>query len=110
MKRLFVGFLMVIGLILTGSIYHTTAEAGLVQVNNRGYKVYIDDSSVYMRGEGHANVIITPYYARWNPSYPVEVFWGKGYCVYRLDKYGNRDGLESNDFALAIANYMSEHY
>lgn len=88
----------------------SSSEATVVPVNNHGYKVDIDDSSVYMLGNCHANVMITPYYARWNPSYPVEVFWGKGYTVYRLDKNGNRKGLETDEFALAIANYMSEHY
>lgn len=89
----------------------TEAEATVVPVSGGvGYKVDIDDSSVFMRGPGHANVIITPYYARWNPSYPVEVLWGKGYAVYRLDKDGNRKGTETPNFALAIANYMSEHY
>ena len=53
-------------------------EATVVMVNSQiGYKVDIDDSSVYMIGKNHANVIITPYYARWNPSYPAEVLWGK---------------------------------
>lgn len=86
-------------------------EATVVMVNSQiGYKVDIDDSSVYMIGKNHANVIITPYYARWNPSYPVEVLWGKGFAVYRLDRNGNRKGTESSDFGLAIANYMSEHY
>lgn len=107
-KKLFAASLTAAALSFSGA---APAEATIVSVpGGSGYKVNIDDSSVYMRGEGHANVIITPYYARWNPSYPVEVLWGKGYAVYRLDWNGNRKGMETDDFALAIANYMSEHY
>lgn len=87
------------------------AEATIVPVNLQvGYKVDIDDSSVYMIGPGHANVRITPYYARWNPSYAVEVLWGDEQAVYRLDKEGNRKGAESKEFAVAIVKYMAENY
>lgn len=96
---------------IIGSDEHIAMLSSTVIINSQiGYKVDIDDSSVYMIGKNHANVIITPYYARWNPSYPVEVLWGKGFAVYRLDCNGNRKGTESSDFGLAIANYMSEHY
>lgn len=112
MLRVLMGLFLLLG-VWCSPMTSETVEATVVPVNmNSGahYKVDIDDSSVYMIGPGHANVIITPYYARWNPSYPVEVYWGKGYAVYRLDKDGNRNGTEISDFALAIANYMSEHY
>lgn len=111
MFKVMMGFFMMAG-ILFSPLVHGNAEAAVVAVKSNGgnYKVNIDDSSIYMVGKNHAHVIITPYYARWNPSYPVEVLWGKGFAVYRLDKNGNRKGMESDDFALAIANYMSEHY
>ncbi len=96
------------------------AEATVVPVEGGyGYKVDIDDSSVYIRGHGHVNVVITPYYARWNPSYPVEAIWNdNGYVVYRLDKNGNRKiykgessfAKESDDFARAIVGYLATHY
>lgn len=86
------------------------AGATVVTVNNYGYAVDIIDSSVYMRGKCHANVLVRPKMDQWKDAYPVEVFWGKGYAVYVLDNNGNRITNESDEFALAIANYMSEHY
>lgn len=50
------------------------AETTVVDVpGNKGYKVNIDDFFVYIIETNHANVIITPYYARWNPSYVIEI-------------------------------------
>lgn len=97
----------------------SVAEATVVPVGDYGYKVDIDDSSVYIRGRGHVNVVITPCYARWNPSYPVEAIWNdNGYVVYRLDDNGNRKiyqgeksfAKESDDFARAIIGYLASHY
>ena len=116
MKGLILG--LTLALVLSGG---TRAEATVVPVvgEGYGYKVDIDDSSVFIRGHGHVNVVITPYYARWNPSYPVEAIWNeKGYVVYRLDKNGSRiiykgeSGFakESDGFARAIVGYLAGHY
>lgn len=98
-------------MILGGGFFSAApVEAGVVQVAEN-FEVNINDSSVYYRGKGHANVVISKFRGHgWESPYPVEVFWGKGYCVYRLDWNGNRVGMESDLFALPIANYMSERY
>lgn len=117
---LFATFLLCSGILPVSMIDNSVAEATVVPVDGGvGYKVDIDDSSVVIRGHGHINVVITPYYARWNPSYPVEAIWNdEGYVVYRLDKNGNRKihkgdssfAKESDDFARAIVGYLASHY
>ena len=126
MKRFIVMFAVILSGVIGSSLLpndlyiSSVAEATVVTVNKDiGYKVDIDDSSVYIRGHGHVNVVITPYYARWNPSYPVEAIWNdNGYVVYRLDNNGNRIvykgestfARESDDFARAIIGYLASHY
>lgn len=101
-------------LFFAGAAVPADAEVGVAMVNNQGYKVYINDSSVYMHeksgSRGDANVIIAKYTGHWSDPYPVEVYWGAGFAVYRLDANGNRLNMENQDFGLAIANYMSEHF
>lgn len=111
MKKLKIIIASICFMVLGGiSIGTTPVEAGVVHVAEN-FEVNINDSSVYYRGKGHANVVISKFRGHgWETAYPVEVFWGKGYCVYKLDWNGNRVGMESDLFALPIANYMSERY
>ena len=88
------------------------AEATVVVFNPQmGYKVDIDDSTVRMKGRNRAWVVITPYYGEWGASYKVDVRWGAGFSVDRLNSHDDVWGREPDErLALAIANYMSENY
>ena len=86
------------------------AEAGSTKTYDGAWLVEIDDSSVAMLGTNHAHVGIRcknliPGRKNYDPYTVVDVRWGKGVdCRYLTGEAVN------NDIALAVANYMSEHY
>lgn len=86
------------------------AEAGSTKTYDGAWWVEIDDSSVAMLGTNHAHVGIRcknliPGRKNYDPYTVVDVRWGKGVDC----RYLNGEAVNSN-IALAVANYMSEHY
>ena len=88
----------------------SVAEAGTTKTYDGAWLVEIDDSSVVMVGTNHAHVGIRcknliPGRKNYDPYTVVDVRWGKGVdCRYLSG------GAVNDNIALAIANYMSEHY
>lgn len=87
----------------------SVAEAGTVKTAEGDWKVYIDDSSVYMVGSKHARLIFSAeslFKPGWTQQGTVDIMWGKGVNC----KYVNTGKQVISDIALAIANYMDENY
>ena len=86
----------------------SNAEATVVSIVGNKYMVDIDDTSVYIKGPKHAAVNIRVYHEKpgWGYFFPVDVMWGKGFSVTRIDTGAT---MESS-LSLAVANYMNEHY
>ena len=97
---------------LTFAAVPSAAEATVIGVQgHEGWRVDINDSSVYMVGQNHAHVVIAIRYDRyWTKAFPVYVAWGKGFSCARIDDYGNVGDQINYEVGLAVANYMSENY
>lgn len=104
------GFLVFAPMAMPTQLAAPVAEAGSTKTYDGAWLVEIDDSSVVMLGKNHAHVGIRcknliPGRKNFDPYSIVDVRWGKGVDC----RYVN-GGSVNNSIALAVANYMSEHY
>ena len=104
------GVLVVSPMALPTQFVTSVVEAGSTKTYDGAWLVETDDSSLVMVGAKHAHVGVRcknliPGRRNYDPYMVVDVRWGKGYDCRHL----NGEPV-NNDIALAIANYMSEHY